>query len=169
MCESGGGDDGYWSRLWAYWSLRLWPSYQAGGGRAGADDRHRAEIGSDAVLTFQARTPTLRNAPERPAPRERRALRLKGLLGVHLPGASFRDEHVRPSPAYAGCIAQPMHPVFRDEHVWPRSAHRVSDRRLLNVDESARGGGALGYPTLAGKSPPPPPELSPNRLAAAPI
>ena len=54
-------------------------------------------------------------------------------------------------------------------HVWPRSAHRVSDRRLLNVDESARGGGALGYPTLAGKSPPPPPELSPNRLAAAPI
>ena len=49
VCESGGGDDGYWSLLSAYWSLCLRPSYHAGGGRAGADDRHRAEIGSDAV------------------------------------------------------------------------------------------------------------------------
>ena len=39
VCESGGGDDGYWSLLSAYWSLCLRPSYHAGGGRAGADDR----------------------------------------------------------------------------------------------------------------------------------
>ena len=44
MCESGGGDDGYWSLLSANWSLCLRPSYHAGGGRAGADDHHRAEI-----------------------------------------------------------------------------------------------------------------------------
>ena len=35
VCESGGGDDGYWCLLSAYWSLSLRPSYHAGGGRAG--------------------------------------------------------------------------------------------------------------------------------------
>ena len=43
VCESGGGDDGYWSLLSAYWSLCLRPSHHAGGGRAGAGDRHQAE------------------------------------------------------------------------------------------------------------------------------
>ena len=38
-----------WSLLPAYRSLRPRPSHHAGGGRAGADGRHRAEVGSGAV------------------------------------------------------------------------------------------------------------------------
>ena len=44
VCESGGGDDGYWILLSACWSLCLRPSYHAGGNRAGSDDRQQADL-----------------------------------------------------------------------------------------------------------------------------
>ena len=82
------------------------------------------------MLTFQACIPTFRNAPERPALRERLALCFKELLestfGGHLSSTSMFGS------------AQ-------------RTLSRIADSlTLMNRLEA----GALGYPTLAGKSSP---------------
>ena len=94
------------------------------------------------MLTFQTCIPTLRIAQERPPQRERLALCFKELLestfGGHLSSTSMFGS------------AQ-------------RTLSRIADS-LTGVNESARGpaAGALGYPTLAGKS-------SPLSWLAAPI
>ena len=44
---------------------------------------------------------------------------------------------------------------FLDEHVWPSPAYLVLDRRFLNVNESARGGG-VRLPDPCGQESPSP-------------